>query len=107
MDSSWVTETNFWLDDKMEYELKTEVGQGVFATVWKAEEKVTRKVLAVKVYRRSEVPQHEIRLRCTEKMEEQTLLAARGGVSTATGDHHQKALLSLTPDLLPWRDLCD
>jgi serine/threonine protein kinase len=107
MASSWVTETNFWLDDKMEYELKTEVGQGVFATVWKAEERVTRKALAVKVYRRSKVPQHEVHLRCAEKLEEQTLLAAQGGVSTATRDHHQKTLLSLTPDLLSLRGLSD
>lgn len=80
----------FWLDDKMEYELTVEVGEGRFANVWKAREKVTRKILAVKVFKRSGTPEHEVFRRHVARNEDLLLQGAQGGVSTAASEQSDK-----------------
>lgn len=58
------------------------VGEGRFARVLKAKEKVTGKVLAVKVFKKGEPIELEVSARWIAKHEENMLECVRGGVST-------------------------
>ena len=58
------------------------VGEGRFAKVLKAKEKVTGKVLAVKVFKKGEPIDVDVSARWIAKHEETMLDCVRGGVST-------------------------
>jgi hypothetical protein len=45
------TECNFWLKDDMQYHMDQLRGRGAFATVWRAKEKKTGRVFAVKIFK--------------------------------------------------------
>lgn len=96
--------TEFWLDDQVEYELKTKVGEGRFATVWKAQEDITDRILAVKVFKKSNLPELEVHLRCAEKFEEQLVLAAQGGVSIMNSNSHEETPFSAMPRVVPLQE---
>jgi hypothetical protein len=44
------TECNFWLKDDMQYYMDQLRGRGAFATVWRAKERKTGRVFAVKIF---------------------------------------------------------
>ena len=85
MAASSSSEEPFWLQNDQEYDLETQVGEGRFSTVWKAREKATRRILAVKVFKMGATTELEIAVRKVAKHEEDMLDAVRGGVSTAVG----------------------
>jgi serine/threonine protein kinase len=92
----------FWLMDN-EYELETKVGEGRYAEVWKATERGTGKLLAVKVYKRGKEPKTDVGFRFIARHEELLLHACEGMVSNYS-DWRQipEDPLSLLPDLLQW-----
>lgn len=75
----------FWLKDTDEYDLKSDIGRGRFATVWKAREKVTRKALAVKIFKKLEAPSDEVRRRIHIRVEDLLLQEVLGEVSISRG----------------------
>lgn len=62
--------------------MEKEVGEGRFAKVWKAKEKVTGRVLAIKVYKKGEPIDVDVGARWIAKHEAEMLSCVRGGVST-------------------------
>ena len=58
------------------------IGEGRFAKVWKAKEKVTGKALAIKVYKKGEPADVDVGARWIAKHEGSMLDCVRGGVST-------------------------
>jgi serine/threonine protein kinase len=96
MASSSSQSGSFWLKDEEDYDLKSDVGHGRFSTVWKAREKVTRRVLAVKVFRKDEEAVNEVYNRKLAGLEAVMLAAAHGGVSKPKSAFLPAAPLSFT-----------
>jgi hypothetical protein len=71
---------NFWLMDDMNYDLVEAKARGAFATVWRAKERVTGRVLAVKKFESSDMRKTKVAVR----NQSQILDASRSGVSIST-----------------------
>ena len=93
MASSSLSGEDFWLKDN-EYEMETRTGDGRFATVWKAREILTGRIVAVKVFKSGVNEKGEVARRFMAKSEERMLHACRNVVSKATRDLFEQFVLS-------------
>jgi hypothetical protein len=71
----------FWLTDDMNYDLVEMKARGAVATVWRAQERVTGRVLAIKKF---EASSDMRRTKSAVRNESQILEASRSGVSIST-----------------------
>lgn len=93
MTDSSLSGDGFWLKDN-EYELETRRGDGRFATVWKAREKITGRVLAVKVFKKGMDEKGEVARRFMAKNEEIILRGCENVVSAANRDSSENPVPS-------------
>lgn len=68
---------NFWLKDDWNYDVIENVGRGAFASVWRARERVTGRILAIKRFESAE----RIDIRSEVRNESRILDVSREGVS--------------------------
>lgn len=70
--------SRFWLSDEMNYIVLDVIGRGAFASVWRAKERESGKLLAVKRFERADT----LRIRREVRDEAQILDTIRDGVSS-------------------------
>jgi hypothetical protein len=79
----------------LQYDLLAIRGQGPRAKVYKAKEKITGKLLAIKVWYSMEDPEEELKRRDEAKLEGELLAKTRGIVSVSTRDYCKENLFSI------------